>query len=191
MDVIGNIYKGNTDPFPYGRCNQSVPLDKFITSIVKANVEHSDLLTILQNHGKDFSDGVWQTFPKNLPTPIKTASHECHLNSVFYAIQLMNYFHGDSTAFKFITGYHGMMSIEKTDDYFISSHSYLWFEGKILDCSLINHPPMGYIVDQYFGVAYDPRIVIKKFKDSLRTRMTKSSLDLFPLWYLKNELCLP
>ena len=171
------------------KLNQRIEIEKVLQVYQKNHIEPTEKIQHLVAHGTNFSLEKWNDYPPDIPRAQRTRRRGCHLNNLFYAVQLMNYFKGDSSAFAFVTGVYGFAA--KTDipldeaRYLIGSHTFLVYENKILDCTELNHPSEHYFNDQYFGIAYNPRIAIRTVK-----KLCFSGEDFIPLDGLRHQHCI-
>lgn len=143
---------------------ERVPLDEWID---KASKE-SEMCLFLKESGKYFNE-VMQTPPKGIVRPDRMQPYQCHYNNMIYSIILSERQPEVLKDFRFVSGFFGMKAvapvIPEDQRYFIGHHSFMVYKGAVLDYTMLQHPPLVYEPDQYFGVGFEIEEVVKIFDD--------------------------
>ena len=123
-----------------------------------ANDPEPELVRLLLNRGK-FFEKSWNQYPRGLFPAKKTEALACHRNTIQYMFDIVC--EKKSRVREIVTFVTGMYALRATSDsvppekrYVISPHTFLMYRGRILDCTLMNHPANCYVPDQYFGLEY-------------------------------------
>ncbi len=146
--------------------SQKIPLHEWVIQQQRTEPNKAMLAVynLLNKHGRYFPNKVADPITLELlPSPIRIENRKCHSNSVLYACTLNEDYPKFSSDFKFVSGIYGLKAIvnevPKDKRYNICHHSFLIYKDLIVDWTKIYYPPIGYKVDQYFGIAYSIPVV--------------------------------
>lgn len=118
---------------------------------------------LLKEQGKYFN--VTQTFPQELPRPAIAIASECHQNVWWYITSLARKHPHLLSEVRFAIGAYGMWIISPTSGkkhYFVCNHSFITYQGSVVDITPLPQNGEMYEVDQYFGIEYEIPHVVEK-----------------------------
>ena len=184
--TIGEILLPKGDCLPLIHLSQEISIKKCLEILKNNEFETIGLVRFLEKNGGTINKEIWTSPPKNLPKPIRAKEYYCHSNSLFYTYQLMNHFKGDDSKFKFVTGMYRLRALDggillPAKKYIIGHHSFLTYDEKILDPTIIVNPLKFYKVDDYFGIEYEPRKILR---DIRKNRLSVLINNISPIFYL-------
>lgn len=148
---------------------ERIPLRNWITKAYENYSELTDIYQFLLEAGSCFSNAPRLTcYPNGVIAPYKVEHLQCHANNILYAAVLSENQPKVLNDLQFVSGFFGMKA--KKDypvpigrEYFIGHHSFMTYKGALLDCTMLQHPPRAYDIDQYFGIAFDLNTVVRKY----------------------------
>ncbi|MEI8130152.1 MAG: hypothetical protein WCG55_01455 [bacterium] len=142
--------------FPVAYSPERFEIKKYFEQL-PPRTEPSDLISLAKQYRKSYMPmDVWTVYPDGI-LPIFFQDKYCHANTMLHAKTLLN--NGKTGAdFQVVTG---LYAVERVCNYMyvISSHSWILYQGRILDLSLL-HQKQDYTVYEYFGISYDPEIAV-------------------------------
>ena len=165
--------------------NEKIDLDRWISKRISENSPAVEMYTFLINNGTYFK------IPSEVPDillPQKTMAYHCHSNCTHYLSTVKEEKPILLDKIHFVTGLYGCIAnnacVPPEKRYFIDHHSFILYNGAVIDWTVLNHPPKYYDVDQYFGVMFSPKIVLDAI-DELELRNLNGPM--VPLMILKDK----
>ena len=166
--------------FPLAYSPEKFEIKKYFEAL-PSSAEPSDLISLIKQYGKSYMPtDVWTVYPEDI-LPIFVQDKLCHANTMLHAKTLLN--NGKTGAdFQVVTG---LYAVERIANYVyvVGSHSWIQYQGKILDLSLL-HRKQDYTVYEYFGISYDPETAVDN-SWHLFFKQTRG-VEVIPLGALKN-----
>lgn len=148
--------------------SERVPIRQWIKNNMREEIPPHSIYSFLLDKGKYFSKRL-SAYPQEVVTPYRVQHRYCHENNILYAVVLTENQPEILAHFKFVSGFYGVKAIDGSVPvdtcYSIHHHSFMTYKGAVLDCTVLQHPPLKGEVDQYFGVAFDLQTVVNAFDD--------------------------
>jgi hypothetical protein len=183
--TIGTILLPDGDCLPLLHLSQEISIKKCLELLKDNEFKTIELVRFLEKNGETINTEVLSSFPQNFPKPRRSKEYYCHSNTLLYTYQLMNHFKGDDSRLKFVTGMYRLSAISdkvpSTQKYIIGHHSFLTYDGKILDPTIMCNPLTYYKVDDYFGIVHEPRKILKILRKKAMSILIN---NISPIFYL-------
>lgn len=146
---------------------EHIDLDVWLRNIVdnyKGKKQH--VWEVLKMSGQYFGNPL-KEYPKNIKTPERVERGRCHHNNLLYA-QILYDNHRDILCdFKFVTGVWlrkaKWINPYSDTNYCGGPHSFLTYQGNVLDCGAITNPPDFYEITQYFGISFEIQHALESY----------------------------
>ena len=166
---------------------ERINLREWVTGRISENSLAIDMYEFLENKGMYFKSTTPPAM-QGILLPRKTMAFQCHTNSTHYLLTVQEERPDFLSELSFVSGLYGLKAnndcVPKDKRYFIDHHSFILHKNKVLDWTILNHPPKYYDVDQYFGIAFSPQIVLDAI-DELVSENQKGPM--VPLMVLKKK----
>jgi hypothetical protein len=146
---------------------EAIPLHEWCSLVSVSDAYTRYYYDFLVEQGK-YHREIYQVHPELLERPLQVDPKECHNNTIFYAEQLHKNQPQVLEKVRFVSGLFSMKAskegVPHGKEYFIGHHSFLIYDGIVVDSTVLAFPPVYYSVDQYFGVSFSIPDVIEKYK---------------------------
>lgn len=144
----------------------SIPLKEWIENAFISQAKPTTIFKFLSESGRFFTK-ILDTHPNGVILPNRIQAYQCHANNILYGAMLTEMQPKVLDDFAFVSGFYGMSAtddrVPKDKKYFISNHSFMTYKGAVLDFTSLQHPPVAYKPDQYFGIAFDIKVMVNAF----------------------------
>lgn len=137
-------------------------------SLIKEEKGHEHFSFLLEK-GVFFRE-QFDTYPPEIPKP--TGSIEklaCHMNSLVYTLQLFDAMPEKRDLLHFVTGIYSLEAKSSLVPYdrrfFLDHHSFISYKGKVLDPTIITHPPEFFSVKEYYGVSIPCEQIVSLYEE--------------------------
>ncbi len=129
---------------------------KWLREAFTSEEKGKDHFDYLLKHGVYFRT-ILEEYPSEIPKPKnKIERLNCHMNSLIYAIQLFDELPEKRNSFYFVTGMYSLesksSSVPLDRRFFIDHHSFISYNGRVIDPTLIEHPAKFFSKKEYYGV---------------------------------------
>ncbi len=143
-----------------------ISLKEWVEDAHQTQMEPKAIFKFLCEAGRYFTK-ILEMPPEGVLRPHRIQAYQCHSNNILYGAVLAEMQPEVLCDFSFVSGFYGMKAIDDdvpTDKkYFIGNHTFMTYKGAVLDYTSLQHPPNAYKPDQYFGVAFDVKIMVNAF----------------------------
>jgi hypothetical protein len=171
---------------------EKISLTEWLRRKIIENTEFVDIFRFLLDTGTLFS-GKMPLYPPGLIDPYRVDQAYCHSNNLLYAAVIYERQPGMIEDVQFVSGIYGLQatdpSVPSDKKYAIAFHSFMSYRGMVLDCTMMEYPPLYYIVDQYFGTRFSIKTVVEtlnKISDEALEKKTAIYINT-PLEILKDK----